>query len=126
MYNKYNIRDIEGVLHFKDVPVIDFKITGMSLEYARDLSKGRYYPIHMNVLGLTYVAFNSFFNDRVVRDYAQDLRDYLDFLGLKYYDFNEIVKKMNGWDSLGLWWVRFPDRGARCWNDIMTQKYPIY
>lgn len=126
MYNKYNISDIEGILYCKDEPLIDFKIVGFRLVYVRDLSNGRKHPCYFRELGLTYTAFNSFFNDRVVRDYAQDLRDYLDFLNLRFYDFNQIVKKMNGWDSLGLYWVKFKDKGAKCWNDILTQKYPIY
>lgn len=123
---KFNIENIEGILYFKDTPVIDFKIVNWTLVYAKDLSNGRFYPWEMHVMGLNYGAFNSFFNDRVVREHAQDIRMYLDFLGLKFYDFNEMILKMNGWDALGCHWVKFKDKGAKCWNDILTQKYPIY
>ena len=125
MDNKYFIERIKGILYYEDIPLIDFCISGYQLIYAKEINKVRY-PVYMYVLGLTYEAFNSFFNDRVVRDHAQDLRDYLDFLKLKHYDFDQMIIKMNGWDALGNWWVRFEDMGAQCWNDILTQKYPIY
>lgn len=126
MENRHNIMNIQGILHYKDIPLIDFKISNMKLVYARDLSGGDYYPCEMFLLGLTYDAFNTFFNERVVREHAQWIRDYLDQMGLKHYDFEEMIKKMNGWDATGFHWVRFPDTGATCWEDILTQKYPVY
>lgn len=94
--------------------------------YAKDLSNGEFYPFEFRVLGLSYEAFNNFFNKRVVRWYAQDLRMYLDTMGLKYYDFDALIKKMNGWDAIGCQWVKFENMGAKCWEDIQTQSYPIY
>lgn len=126
MSDSYLIMDIAGILYHKDIPLIDFEISGTSLRKAIDISKGKYHPFEFRMLGLTYEAFNIFFNERVVPRTAMDIWEYLHFLGLKHYDFNEMIKKMNGWDALGTLWVRFPNIGAKCWDDIWTQKYPIY
>lgn len=126
MINKYNIKNIEGILYYKDISIVDFKIQNMKLIYCKDLSNGNHHPWQLAMLGLNYEAFNTFFNDRVVRDHAQDIRDYLDYLGLRHYDFEEMIKKMNGWDALGLFWIKFNNIGAKCWNDILNQRYPIY
>lgn len=123
---KYNIENIEGILQFKDIELIDFKIANWELIYAKDLSGGNHYPWEMHTMGLTYGAFNEFFNDRVVRNNTQDIRMYLDFLKLEHYDFNKMILKMNGWDALGLIWVKFKNIGAQNWNEILTQKYPIF
>lgn len=124
--DKFNIGEISGILHYKDIPLIDFSINGFRVVYAKDLSGGKYYPYHFHVAGLTYHAFNAFFNDRVVREHAQDMRDYLDTMRLRHYDFDELIKKMNGWDALGYHWVKFTNIGAKNWRDICTQRYPIY
>lgn len=126
MDHKFQIMDMQGVLHYKDIPLVDFKIFHTKLIYARDLSKGSYYPCEMFLLGLTYEAFCAFFNERVVREHAQWVWDYLHQMGLGHYDFEELIKKMNGWDATGFHWVKFPDMGAKCWEDIVRQKYPIY
>jgi hypothetical protein len=124
--NKYNICDIEGILYNRDTPLIDFKIKDFKLIYAKDLSGGKLYPYEFAFMGLKYIAFNTFFNERVVRENAMWMRDYLDCMGLQHYDFEQLIKKMNGWNGVGNFWIKFKDMGAQCWNDIMTQKYPIY
>lgn len=124
--NKYYMCDIEGTLYYKDTPVIEFCIKNYTLQYAKDLSGGKYYPHQLFTLGVNYLGFNTFFNDRVVRDNAMWIRDYLDKMGLKYYDMEELVKKTNGWDVLGLHWIKFKDIGAKCYDDLFKQRYPIY
>ena len=47
-------------------------------------------------------------------------------MNLKYYDFEALIKKMNGWNAIGYHWIKFDNMGAKCWNDIIHQKYPIY
>lgn len=124
--NKYFICDIAGTLYYKDTQLIEFEIHNMKLIYAKDLSGGKLYPFEFAYMGLSYLSFNTFFNQRVVRENAMYMRDYLDCMGLDHYDFEELIKKMNGWNAVGNFWVRFKDMGAQCWNDIITQKYPIY
>lgn len=126
MGREYFIWNMKGVLLCEDLSLVDFEIKERQLIYARDLSNGERYPWALFRYGLTYQGFNTFFNMRVVRDYAQDLRDYLECMGLKAYDFEALVKKMNGWNALDMYWVRFDDLGARCWADICSQKYPIF
>lgn len=46
-------------------------------------------------------------------------------MGLKFYDFQALIKKMNGWNAVGYHWIKFDNVGAKCWNDIITQHYPI-
>ena len=70
MDNKFNILDIKGILMYQDIPLIDFKISHCRLLYAKDLSMGKYYPWEFAEIGLTYKAFNTFFNDRVVREHT--------------------------------------------------------
>lgn len=48
-----------------------------------------YRPCEPRVNGMSYVSLNSFFRRRVVPDYAQDIREYLDAIGLAHYDFEE-------------------------------------
>ena len=124
--DKFCIGEVSGVLHYRDIPLVDFSINGFQLLYAKDLSGGKYYPFHLAIGGLNYGSFNAFFNDRVVREHAQDIRDYLNSMGLGYYDFDALIKKNNGWDAIGCHWIRFPSIGAKSWHDILTQKHPIY
>lgn len=125
MDNKFNILNIQGILMYEDTPLIDFKISHCRLIYVKDLSNRRYYPWEFTEIGLTYEAFNTFFNDRVVMEHAQDIRYYLEDMGLKFYDFQALIKKMNGWDGVGNHWIKFDNMGAKCWSDILKQKYPI-
>ena len=125
MEYKYYINNIKGILYHKDTPLIDFEIKNTHLVYAKDLSNGELYPFEFEMFGLNYAAFNSFFNERVVRNHTQYLRDYLDGMGLRHYDMEELVKRMNGWNGVGYFWVKFDNIGAKCWNDIISQKYPI-
>lgn len=128
MEAKFCIRDISGTLMMRDTEIVDFCISSMQLKYVNLKTNGTGLPWALSSFGygLTYVGFNEFFNNRVVRENAQDIRSYLDVMGLRHYDFEELVKRMNGWDGVGLHWVRFESIGARCFSDIMSQRYPIY
>lgn len=77
-------------------------------------------------MGITYAGINHFFAERVVRYGAQEIEDYLDFLELKQYDFEQIVKKLNGWNALDNYWLKFKGIGASSWNEVTTQRYPIF
>lgn len=97
---QYFIRDLEGTLYYSDTPVIEFVIKDRELIYNKELSHGIYYPAEFDFMGINYASINTFFAERVVRYGAQEIEDYLDFLELDQYDFEKIVKKMNGWNAL--------------------------
>lgn len=112
-------------MYFQDVPLFEFRIVNRELISYKDLSHQEYWPCEPRMNGMSYISINNFFQRRVVPDYAQDIKEYLEAIGLRYYDFEELIKRNNGGNHLDFFWVKFPDKGARCWNDILTQKYPI-
>lgn len=122
---QYFIRDLEGTLYYSDTPVIEFVIKDRELKYSKELSHGRYYPAEFDFMGINYDSINHFFAERVVRYGAQEIEDYLDFLELDQYDFEKIVKKMNGWNALDNYWLKFNSTGAKNWSEIQKQHYPI-
>jgi len=126
MHREYFIKNLEGIMYFKDIPLFEFQIRNRELISYRDLSNHEFWPCEPRMNGMSYVSLNNFFQRRVVPDYAQDIGEYLDAIGLPYYDFEELVRRNNGGNHLDFFWVRFPDMGAQCWNDILTQNYPIY
>lgn len=119
------LRDLTGTLHYKDTPLCYFSMVNReivnSIIYTTD-----FLPPEIYQLGINYSSINSFFQYRVVRDYAQYIGEYLESLGLKYYDFEEIVKRNNGWNHSDYYWMKFDYFGARGWKEIQTQEYPIY
>lgn len=122
---QYFIRNLDGTLYYLDTPVIEFIIKDRELKYSKELSHGKYYPAEFDFMGITYASINHFFAERVVRYGAQEIEDYLDFLELDQYDFEKIVKKMNGWNALDNYWLKFKNTGAKSWGEIQKQHYPI-
>lgn len=124
MSYQYYLHDLAGTLYVEDTPLVKFEVKDRKLVYAEYISKERL-PHDIYHYGLTYHAFNEFFRHRVVLDGSEDIREYLDAMGLVHYDFNELVIKMNGWNALDLYWVKFDDLGASSWKEIRSQRYPI-
>lgn len=125
MAYQYFIYDLEGTLCFRNIELFRFCIQDRRLISYQVLSYD-YYPHDFYVAGITYTSFNNFFKYRVVKDGAMWIRDYLNVMGLKHYDFEELVKKNNGWNHLDEYWVKFDGIGARNWEEVKSQSYPIY
>lgn len=125
MAYQYYIYDLEGILCYKDIELFSFCIKDRKL-ISYEIISDKYYPMDFYVKGITYNSFNNFFKYRVVKDGAMWIRDYLDAAGLKHYDFEELVKRNNGWNHLDYYWVKFDGLGARNWEEIKSQYYPIY
>lgn len=127
---KHNIKNLTGTLMYEDTPLVDFDIVNERLVYVREydrINNYKYYPVEFRFDdAVNYGDINDYFKHNVVEDGAQDIYEYLKTLGLRYYDLDEIVKRNNGYNHLGLRWVRFRNFGAKTWHDIKTQYYPIY
>lgn len=126
MEYQYYIKNLEGVLYYIDTPVVEFKIRKRELIHFKELSNGRYYPTEFDYLGISYGGLNKFFEDRVVKYGTQDIASYLKAMNLKEYDFEQLIKKNNGWNHLDNYWLKMKDIGAYDWNEITSQSYPIY
>lgn len=126
MEREYFIKNLEGVMYYQDTPLFEFKIENRELVHYKDISRLKYYPCEPRMNGVSYTSINNFFRRRVVPDYAQDIRDYLTAIGLDTYDFEELIKRNNGYNHLDFFWVKFKNIGAQSWHDICTQTYPIY
>jgi hypothetical protein len=114
----------------EDIPLVDFKVVNCRLisvyEYDR-ANNMRLYPAEfMFDDAVTYGDLDDYFKNHVVEDGAQDIHNYLVSLGLKTYDLDEIVKRLNGNNFINFFWVKFQNMGAKTWKEIMTQRYPIY
>lgn len=130
LMERHNIKNIEGTLMYKDTPLVEFCIVNYNTTYVKELNRKEnfcIYPVEfMFDDAVTYGDLNDFFKHHVVQDGAQDIMEYLHALGLKHYDLDEIVKRKNGYNHVGYYWVKFKNRGATCWEEIRKQKYPIY
>lgn len=127
---RHNIKNLEGVLMYKDTPLVEFCIQNYRATYIKEFDRENnmfMYPVEFRFDdAVTYGDINDYFKHHVVEDGAQDIIPYLHELGLSYYDFDEIVKRNNGYDHLGFRWVKFEGIGASTWQELRTQRYPIY
>ncbi|MBO5389457.1 MAG: hypothetical protein J6A59_15245 [Lachnospiraceae bacterium] len=121
----YFIKNIEGTLCYFNIEVCEFSIKNKELIYFKDLSGGNYYPWEIACFGPSYRNFNDWFNRRVVKDGAQDIRKYLNDMGLEYYDFEELIKRNNG-SNHGPFWIKFKNVGAKSWDELQHTHMPIY
>lgn len=126
MSKEYFINNLKGTMYCQDLALFEFEIKDRELVSYQDLSRQKWWPMEAKVYGMSYRSLNDFFRRRVVQDYAMWLQDYLKGMGLSGYDFEELVKRNNGSNHLDEYWVKFDRIGAKCYNDIWTQKYPIY
>lgn len=105
-YDDMFLRDLSGTLVYDDTRLVEFSIVNGQLVHVRPCSNSKkYWPCEFTAYGLTYTAFNEFFKYRVVPDGAQDIREYLQALGLPKYDFEKIVKKMRGRNNVDKYWI---------------------
>ena len=116
MSREYFIKNMKGILHYQNMPLLDFEIKNRELVKGVDLSGQRYWPPEIKVWGLSYVHLNDFFSRRVVPDNQMLLHD----------NFEEMIKRRNGANGVDDYWVKFDGIGASTFEEIGTQKYPIY
>jgi hypothetical protein len=130
LMERHHIKNLEGVFMREDTPLVDFKIVNYRLvyvhEYDRQKNKKSYPAEFLFDDAITYGDLDDYFKNHVVEDGAQDIHNYLLSLGLKTYDLDEIVKRLNGNNFINFFWVKFSNMGARTWKEVMTQRYPIY
>ena len=61
----------------------------------------------------------------MVQDGAQDIRKYLNDMGLDFYDLDELVKRTNGHNFLNPLWFKFVGYGAKNYTELKEQDYPV-
>ena len=119
------INNMCGILHYLDIPLLDFEIRNRELVKAVELSGGKYYPWELACLGISYGSINKFFERRTMKENCMFYREHLDAIGMKVFDFDTYIKKNNGNNHLDNFWVRFDNFGAKSFDDICNQEYPV-
>ena len=114
------IRNLKGILYYLDTPLLDFEIRDRELIKANDLSGGRFFPPELALYGVTYGNINEFFERRTMKEGCMYYREHLRNIGLEMFDFDRYIMKNNGNNNLDNYWVRFEDRGARRFADILA------
>ena len=100
------LKNYTGVLMCNKEPLLYFKIENQRLVDFKKLRQDmKYFPGEFYLMGISYASINLFFRDRVVLDGSQFIREFLDGIGLKEYDFEKIVKHFHGGNNLDNWWV---------------------
>ena len=126
MEREFFIRNLEGTLYYTDTPVFEFIIKDCKIIHFKDLSGRKFYPPEIYTWGVETINFTEFFRRRVVPYYAMDSFEYVKGMGLERYDFEELIKRNNGWNHVDLYWLKMNGIGANSWEEIQTQDYPIY
>lgn len=133
LMERHHIKNIKGILMFKDIALFHIEVVNYNLiklvEYSRQ-QNFKYYPYEFTVpltngLPLGYFHVDFFFKHRVVQDGAQDIRVYLNTMGLDYYDLDELIKRTNGHNFMNPLWFKFNNYGATQYSDLAEQSYPV-
>lgn len=124
MYRKF-VENYEGVMCWEDTELFYFKIMNRQLVNWKDISNGKLWPVEPKVWGMSYGTLNDFFKRRTIDYGCMKMHEYLEQLGLRDYDVEEMTKRTNGYNHLDRYWVK-NSIGAKSWKEITTQKYPIY
>lgn len=126
---RQHIKNLQGTFMYKNTSLFDFKIEGARLGYLYEHNRYKnyiYYPYFFRFSDtIEYGDINDYFKDNSVQDGAQDIRVYLELMGLLSYDLDELVKRTNGWNHIDCYWVRFYNFGATTFKQIKEQLYPI-
>lgn len=115
------IHNLEGTIYYKDVPLVYINIKDRQLVDAKVINDINHFVNEIRVFGLTYVAINQYYKDRVVQDGAMFVREYLNALGLRYYDFEAIVKASSGWNPRDRQWIKFDGGKFQSWEQIYKE-----
>lgn len=126
-YNDMFLNNLEGVIYHKYTPLMYFRIVNRILEayetygWKPVVDGGTFGIGHFRAYGVSYFSVNEFFRSRVVPDGAQDIKEYLRAVGLKYYDFEKLVKTICGWDALDLMWLKFDGGEVQDFDEIVRR-----
>lgn len=119
------INNLKGILYYLDIPLLDFEIENRELTKAVELSGGKYYPWELAECGLSYGNINEFFKRRTMRENCMFYKEHLEAIGMDRFDFDTYIKKNNGNNHLDNFWVRFENFGARNFEEVCYQEYPV-
>lgn len=89
------ISNLTATLYKGDIRVLYFSIREKRL-VNHTVYDDNSLPAAMRKLGISYFTINDFFKYRVCMDGCMGIEDYLQNLGLKVYDFEQIVKRLEG------------------------------
>ena len=120
------ISDLAGTLYYLDTPLLEFCIENRRLVRAVDLSDHRLYPPELALYGVSYGNINEFFERRTMKENCMFYREHLKAFGMEKFDFDVYIRKNNGNNHLDNYWVKFEDFGAKCFDDICRQDYPVF
>lgn len=116
---------MKGILYYQDTPLLDFEISNRELLMGIDLSEHKLWPPEIHLYGLTYGNLNDFFRRRTMMEGCMYYMEHLHSMGLERMDFDKYIMMNNGNNHLDNYWVKFEDFGAKSFNDICTQRYPV-
>lgn len=119
------INNLKGVIYYMDTPLLDFEINNRELVKAVDLSNRKYYPWELARLGVSYGSINEFFERRTMKENCMFYREHLKAIGMDQFDFDTYIKKNNGNNHLDSFWVRFDKFGAKSFEEMCNQDYPV-
>lgn len=119
------INNMKGILYYLDTPLLDFEIANRELIKGIDLSNMELWPPEIRRYGLTYGNLNEFFQRRTMMEGCMYYMEHLHAIGLERMDFDKYIMMNNGNNHLDNYWVRFDGFGARSFEDICEQRYPV-
>lgn len=101
MLRRYNmfINNLEATLYKGESKVLHFVIRKRAL-VSYEVFDDDLLPAAMRKLGVTYVTVNDFFKYRVCMDGCMGIEEYLRDLGLEVYDFEQIVRRLEGKNNI--------------------------
>lgn len=89
------ISNLTATLYKGDTKVLYFSIQNKKLvEYT--VFDHNSLPASLRKIGISYFTINDFFKYRVCMDGCMGIDEYLHDLGLRVYDFEQIVKRLQG------------------------------
>ncbi|MCQ2080317.1 MAG: hypothetical protein MJZ11_01575 [Lachnospiraceae bacterium] len=119
------INNLKGILYYIDTPLLNFEIMNRELIKADELSEGKFYPWELARCGISYGSINAFFKRRTMQENCMFYREHLRAIGLEEFNFDKYIMKNNGNNHLDNFWIRFDDFGARNFEEICNQDYPV-
>ena len=119
------ISNLEGILYYLDIPLLDFSVRNRQLVRAVNLSQSRLYPPELALYGISYGNLNEFFERRTMKEHSMFYREHLKAIGMEDFVFDVYIKKNNGNNHLDNYWIKFESFGAKCFAEICSQEYTV-
>ena len=70
------ISNLEGILYYLDIPLLDFSVRNRQLVRAVNLSQSRLYPPELALYGISYGNLNEFFERRTMKEHSMFYREH--------------------------------------------------